>query len=96
MQATGKFHCLKEILSPAEISTEHKYLRLIFLMVHSPKDPVGLINKSAEGFLSYIPAHAWDMLNVHVVKLTSSVSPQIFCPTHFIAKTEKCFFYLTL
>ena len=52
----GKFHCLKEILSLAEISTKHKYLRLI-LNVHSPKKPAGFNNEPAEFFLSYISGH---------------------------------------
>ena len=39
---------LAEILSPAEISTEHKYLRLI-LTLYSPKGPAGFINESGKG-----------------------------------------------
>ena len=41
------FHRLKEILSPDEISTEHKYLRLI-LTLYSPKGPAGFINESGK------------------------------------------------
>ena len=52
--ATSKFHHLKGTLSPAEIYTEHKYLRLR-LKFHSPKEPAGFINDPAEVFLSYIP-----------------------------------------
>ena len=42
--ATGKFYLLKDILSPAEISVEHKYLRPI-VKVHSPipKELAGLL-----------------------------------------------------
>ena len=38
----SKFHRQKEISSPAEIYTEHKYLRLS-LKVHSPKEPAGFV-----------------------------------------------------
>ena len=49
-----QIYCLKEILSLAETSTEHKYLKLVF-KVHSPKELAGFNNEPAEGFLSYIP-----------------------------------------
>ena len=45
----------EKILSPAEISTEHKYLRLKF-KVQSPKEPVGFSNEPCKVFLSNIPA----------------------------------------
>ena len=45
---------MKEISSPAEISTEHKYLRLI-LKLHSPKEVAGFMHEPAEVFVSYIP-----------------------------------------
>ena len=48
-----QFHCLKEILSLAEISTEHKYLRLI-LKFRSPKESAGFRSEPVEVFLSYI------------------------------------------
>ena len=45
---------VKSWLLMAEISTEHKYLRLSS-KVHSPREPAGFINEPAEVFLSYIP-----------------------------------------
>ena len=55
--ATSKFHHLKEILLLAEISTKHKYTRLI-LKVHRPKELAGFINvEPADVFLGYIPAN---------------------------------------
>ena len=54
--ATSEFHHLKEILSLANILTEHKYMKLI-LKVHSPNEPAEFINELAEVFLSYIPVH---------------------------------------
>ena len=41
---------------PAEISTEHKYLRLI-LKVHNPKELAGFINELAEVLVSCILAY---------------------------------------
>ena len=46
----GEFDHLKEMSSPAEISTEHKYSRLI-LKVHNPKELACFINEPAEVFL---------------------------------------------
>ena len=44
---------IQEILSLAEISTEHKYLRLILKGAqYSPKELAGFVNEPAEGFLS--------------------------------------------
>ena len=51
---TGEFYRLKEILSLANIYTEHKYLRLS-LKVHSPREPAGFIIEPAGVFLTYIP-----------------------------------------
>lgn len=50
-----QIYCLKENLSPAEISTEHKYLGLKF-KVQGPKEPVGFRNEPSKVFLSNIPA----------------------------------------
>ena len=51
---TGEFHQLKEILSLAEISTEHKYMYLTQIII---LEPDAFINWPVEGFLSYIDAY---------------------------------------
>ena len=56
LRAACEFYHLKEIFSPAEILTEHKFLGLI-LKVHCPIVPARLINDPVDVFLSYISVY---------------------------------------
>ena len=56
LRAGYGFCHLKEIFSPAEIYTEHRYLNEAkFKVVTHSKQLAGFINEPAEIFLSYIP-----------------------------------------
>lgn len=70
LSATGEFQHLKEVLSPPEILTGHKYLRQI-LKVHYPKGPAGFINEPTEVFLNYIPGSRFLLEQLDTGTITS-------------------------